>query len=735
MRLVRFILLLLLAFPLFCHSQTTTNLILNNSFETVNQLSSLYDSAVGAAYVIDTSFTQSAIPCWASARTSTGFIDILPDSFPYFCNTCNPPPEDQNRTIWITCDIMDTLTSGVNPQVQTKLLHSLVAGSVYRLSGYINVFIWTDTEKIIRHPQTPFGQLKKLGFYFSNSRTYDTAIYMQNANRSVFFSITPTVEYTLQYADLPYGTNPWQRFDLTFTAHGGEQYLSIGNFDSTINNIYLMPLADSLFYSTLTDSSSSSISMAYYIDNLSLIPLADTAKMIINPYVANPDSILSQASKLLCQGSVMSIGTQASFYSYLWSTGDTTRSISIASPGTYTVTVDNGCAIYADTIQVLRDTTLQSGYTIADTLICTNSVLTYTLPDSFLADHINWSNGDTGLSATFSSGMHALSLSNQCLNYTDTFSIHYTGADTIRLFTDTSIANCAGQVYTIIPSGSYMAYMWSDGAVSQSITVSQSGYYSLTVTDLAGCKITGTVHDVAPTTPTRLFAQDTIRFCANQYPAVFAADSGFIQYFWNGSPGDNYYLIDSPNTIVYVQGTTPCGTVSDTLLALAIQEPTGLSYTIDSDCTENTATIHLSAMGSPVLNWNNGNSSTQITTSLPQLLIVDAKYTCTVISDTINIPGCALFTHHIYIPNAFTPNGDGSNDFFEMYGDKINWRNLAVSIWDRWGEKVFESDDINFKWDGRYKGAIETGLYIYTISVTYTDGRGQNFKGSITLIR
>jgi gliding motility-associated-like protein len=91
---------------------------------------------------------------------------------------------------------------------------------------------------------------------------------------------------------------------------------------------------------------------------------------------------------------------------------------------------------------------------------------------------------------------------------------------------------------------------------------------------------------------------------------------------------------------------------------------------------------------------------------------------------------------NIFIPSAFTPNGDGNNDVFQIYGNCI--ASMKISIFNRWGEKVFESNEINQAWDGFYNGAIQTGVYTYTLNVEFKDGRKDNSnerRGSITLIR
>ncbi|MEX2483540.1 MAG: CotH kinase family protein [Brumimicrobium sp.] len=91
--------------------------------------------------------------------------------------------------------------------------------------------------------------------------------------------------------------------------------------------------------------------------------------------------------------------------------------------------------------------------------------------------------------------------------------------------------------------------------------------------------------------------------------------------------------------------------------------------------------------------------------------------------------------HGVNVPNAFSPNGDGHNDFFSgKIGDNVS--GLSILIYDRWGNEVFESTELNFKWDGQYKGRLlNTGVYAYSLEINYTDGTKETKSGNITLIR
>ncbi|REJ80839.1 MAG: gliding motility-associated C-terminal domain-containing protein [Bacteroidetes bacterium] len=86
----------------------------------------------------------------------------------------------------------------------------------------------------------------------------------------------------------------------------------------------------------------------------------------------------------------------------------------------------------------------------------------------------------------------------------------------------------------------------------------------------------------------------------------------------------------------------------------------------------------------------------------------------------------------IYIPNAFTPNGDGLNDTFGVKGEGI--KNFRLFIYNRWGEKIFETSNPNEHWDGYYGGRpAEQGTYVYQVFASGIGKKARN--GSVTLVR
>jgi gliding motility-associated-like protein len=92
----------------------------------------------------------------------------------------------------------------------------------------------------------------------------------------------------------------------------------------------------------------------------------------------------------------------------------------------------------------------------------------------------------------------------------------------------------------------------------------------------------------------------------------------------------------------------------------------------------------------------------------------------------------------VYIPNAFTPDGNGRNDVFMPYGYGINEDKYKMEVFDRWGELIFSSTAFRKGWDGTVKGTsqiAQDGVYIYKIMITDLENNKKNYVGHVTLIK
>ena len=132
--------------------------------------------------------------------------------------------------------------------------------------------------------------------------------------------------------------------------------------------------------------------------------------------------------------------------------------------------------------------------------------------------------------------------------------------------------------------------------------------------------------------------------------------------------------------------------------------------------------------------WN-GTDTGQVVNASP---LVNTTYTVTV-TDSNGCVAIAVITidvecGQLFVPDAFSPNGDGQNDILYVRGDCI--KTMDFIIYDRWGNQVFESTDPSDGWDGKYRGQhMNTGIYAYYLSATDYDGNTYTKKGNVSLVR
>lgn len=119
---------------------------------------------------------------------------------------------------------------------------------------------------------------------------------------------------------------------------------------------------------------------------------------------------------------------------------------------------------------------------------------------------------------------------------------------------------------------------------------------------------------------------------------------------------------------------------------------------------------------------------TETDTTEPNLIYIESTY--------YYVDGVSVQegSNNLFIPNIFSPNQDGNNDLF--YVRAFNAISLRFTIFNRWGETVFRSEDLSYGWDGTFKGQkCEAGVYFYAAEIVFRNGEALSKKGSITLLR
>ena len=237
------------------------------------------------------------------------------------------------------------------------------------------------------------------------------------------------------------------------------------------------------------------------------------------------------------------------------------------------------------------------------------------------------------------------------------------------------MTDCDGSATITINGGMEpYSFQWSNGATGSTADGLCEGVYTVTSTDSQGCKVTDTVH------VWKVHTFDTMEVWAERY-TIFRGQSTRL----------NATAID--------------GVSYNWLPAESLETPH--SYT--TIATPDDTTIYY-------MNAVDQNH---------------CRYTDTVKVNCINL---ICGQPNLVIPNAFSPNDDGVNDKMCFRGEWI--REFHIAIFSRWGEKVFETYDINECWDGRYDGKkCQSGVYMYTCDIVCEDNQAGTFKGDVTIIQ
>jgi gliding motility-associated-like protein len=229
---------------------------------------------------------------------------------------------------------------------------------------------------------------------------------------------------------------------------------------------------------------------------------------------------------------------------------------------------------------------------------------------------------------------------------------------------------------------------------------------------------------------------DTILLCKGQHIRL---GHSFLDatYSWNTGSTDSTITIDSPGRYI-VNATIDGCQLSDTVIVI---DPSALI----SDMPHDTLSCLPLSLSIPVpgsYTWSDSSHADSITISDAGEYGLTITNTCGVYKTNFSVTGrpCEC---HVFVPNAFTPNGDGTNDIFQP-GIACDFpiRNIRCIIADRWGEIVYcslDEDIYNIKWDGTYKDKQqEPGIYILLFEYAYLENGTSHtttVKGSITLIR
>ena len=426
-------------------------------------------------------------------------------------------------------------------------------------------------------------------------------------------------------------------------------------------------------------------------------------------------------------------------------------------------------AVFTITIVDCSAGVITASFTPSDNNICVGDCITFT-ENSIGAGIIGWgwqfTNGTPALAGTQNPGsvcFNTPGVQPVTLTITDgttsddtTINITVNALPTVGAVAAPGTDICTGDPVTLSGTGA-TSYVWDNGVTNNvAFTPASTLTYTVTGTDANLCSNIATITiTVAPCIPVVAGFEYPDNICISDCITLTDTSSGTpISWNWDFGGGA------TPNTSTDQNPVVCFDTAGTYDIQLTVQDAGG-----NSSSTTNTISVFdvptviaeldsvIEIGGYAELLANGSGPGSYLWTSVPEDSEMDCD-TCSLVYARPEVTtdftvvftddnGCTAvdsvkiyvnFIEGIGIPQAFSPNGDGNNDVLYVRGYGIE--TMSFVIYNRYGQKVFETLDQNVGWDGKFNGRDENpGVFVWVLEYTFITGNGGTIKGNTTLVR
>ena len=443
--------------------------------------------------------------------------------------------------------------------------------------------------------------------------------------------------------------------------------------------------------------------------------------------------------------------------------------VNTSVPGTYTFWASqtvNGCEGDRSSVTVVVNGIVTANFTYNIRYGCHGDTVSFNNLSTGGVSY-SWNFGD-GTSSTAFSPTHIYPVQNTYIVklFTHSYTCVDSSVQSIDLnhkdssgFTISSPLICEGSSTTFtngsLPVVASYVWLFGDGGTSTVMnpahTYTASGIYTvaLIVTDFVPCKDTSyQVVTVDSSGGIGLRVTDTL-LCRGTYVTMTTdfLDIGTDVLVWNFGNGDSakdvnpvVYAYQEPG--VYTLTTTSrfraCPTLTTSRILTVLPQPVinlGHDTTI---CAGSEAVLLKDWFNDGVAGmswlWNTGETTSSIIVGSGGVFQATVRFGNCYASDSVTV----INDCYANIPNVFSPNNDGLNDYFnprDFFGRSLT--SFKMDIYNRWGEIIFSTDKLTGKgWDGNYNGEPQMqGVYVYTVKATFGDGQKIEQRGNLTLLK
>ena len=448
--------------------------------------------------------------------------------------------------------------------------------------------------------------------------------------------------------------------------------------------------------------------------------------------VLKPEIPKLQKDTTICEKTSLVVGTSTTGDAYLWNTGQTTKSITLTQPGLYWIELTKSTCKWRDSIVLSVDRTKVQ--ISGDTLYCSDEQFSRDLKATPGLKQYRWNTGATTPNITVSqSGVFVVTGTtvNGCVSIDTAYINRY--SPVVISLRDTIV--CPGvPVRFDNQNPTATATRWSNGETGASTIITAPGIYIVRVT--RGLCSTWDTFNLA-NFPSTLDLGPDMRFCERIDTLITAPRNDFQSVTWNNEiVGNSYRLKEPGKLIISVINRYGCPE-SDSIQVRLFPNP---RINLGND-TVVCLSVHpvLNALpGMEKYQWQDGTNGLSYKAIDPGTFWVKVKdkngcYG----SDTVTINKRGdLYPSMLFMPNAFTPDGNGINDLYPLNKFPKMGSLYNVKLYNRWGEKLVELTTPDVNWDGNFNGvAAPEGAYVYLATWIGCDNVRRTIRGSFHLLR
>jgi|GEM_PF-5244484 len=531
-------------------------------------------------------------------------------------------------------------------------------------------------------------------------------------------------------------------------------YLNQSDADAAINSISSTISVSGTYYVRSQDPiTSTCYSTASIVVTINSQPSVPTASVTVQPTCPQPTGTI-----------VITAPTGASIQYSNGGAYQTSGTFSGLSPATYSLTAQDmttGCISSVTTLIVNAvpspPNAPTASVTVQPTCTTPTGTIVITAPTG---GSIQYSNGGayqaSGTFSGLSPGTYSLTaqdMTTGCISSITTLNVNTVpsppNAPTASVTVQPTCTTPTGTIVITAPTGASIQYS-NGGAYQASGTFSglSPGTYSITAQDMTtGCisSITTLTVNAVPSSPSTPVGTVTIQpTCASPTGTIEITNptGTSIEYSIGGAyQSSTTFTGLTPNTYNVTAQDNITGCISSSTVLVVNNPPAQPIVSVSSPSTIDAgSSVTLTAGGANTYSWSPSTGLNSTTGSSVEASPVISTTYCVV---GVDLNGCSdtacvqisVNCATLFVPNVFSPNGNSLDDDLCLYGmGCIN--ELDFKIFNRWGELIFQTTDVNACWDGKYKDIIvSSGVYAYAINAVSIDGVILTKSGTITILK